>query len=274
MYLFRRHREAPVTTPFAVRSVFQEQLPENYNERKRGRHNFSGLFHCKSGEITYDTTKGMITLKRGRFLILLEGFVSRICSKPGYACSGITVIGPVAKSILENFGLPISTPFNFRLSTENHVRSILEAVKRPGLEGERFGAARFFDLLTFMANHLNVGDPTTANRHRKLMEKAETMIYRELANPNFGVNQLANALGVSGPTLGKAFRQVSGISPKRYIDTLRLQEVSRMLNEEYTIREIAKISGFSSPEYLSRFFQRNLKMSPSDFRNSQRPRSH
>jgi AraC family transcriptional activator of pobA len=79
----------------------------------------------------------------------------------------------------------------------------------------------------------------------------------------------ARALGVSETALRVACARVAGSSPAQLIDERALLEAKRsLLYTNLTISEIAFSIGFSDPAYFSRFFMRNIGISPRTFRET------
>jgi AraC family transcriptional activator of pobA len=77
----------------------------------------------------------------------------------------------------------------------------------------------------------------------------------------------ASALGVSQTALRTACAKVAGRSPAEMLDQRALLEARRALL--YTTLGVAEIGfslGFSDPAYFSRFFQRNMGVSPRAYR--------
>lgn len=84
------------------------------------------------------------------------------------------------------------------------------------------------------------------------------------------VSTYAAALGVSETALRAACAKVAGSSPTQMLDQRALLEARRsLLYSNASVAEIGFSLGFGDPAYFSRFFTRNLGMSPRRFRDSQ-----
>ena len=79
--------------------------------------------------------------------------------------------------------------------------------------------------------------------------------------------QIAEALGVSRPTLDRAFASDTGMSPAKLLMRLRLDEAKRLLKAgEKSVSEIAYAIGFCNPAYFSNTFRKATGKSPKSWR--------
>lgn len=71
--------------------------------------------------------------------------------------------------------------------------------------------------------------------------------------------------------LAHAFKKTIGISPINYMIQKRIDEAKELLETtNYSISRISDIVGFSSQSYFSQVFQKNMQMSPNQYRKSKR----
>ena len=84
------------------------------------------------------------------------------------------------------------------------------------------------------------------------------------------VSELADALGVSEPTVYRMFAQVAECTPIDYINMYRLGKAHRMLGREdkMKIKEIALECGFEDQLYFSKLYSKTYGRSPRDYRRS------
>jgi len=107
------------------------------------------------------------------------------------------------------------------------------------------------------------GDP--ANPHQEAIERAIKLMQ---ANPaGLPVSALAHEACQSERRFRQVFRALTGLSPKKYYDRLRLGMVqSRLSTTHDTLAHIAADLGFSSEFHLSREFKRRFGVSPRRYR--------
>lgn len=83
------------------------------------------------------------------------------------------------------------------------------------------------------------------------------------------LQEAAETVFVSPQHLSLLFKRETGLSYSEYLTRLRLDRACRLLdNPDLSIREIAEMSGFSDPDYFSRFFKQNMGMRPGEYRSS------
>jgi AraC family transcriptional activator of pobA len=79
----------------------------------------------------------------------------------------------------------------------------------------------------------------------------------------------AVALGVSQTALRVACAEIAGRSPMQILDQRTLLEARRsLLYSNFSIAEIAYSVGFEDPAYFSRFFHRQVGISPRSYRKT------
>ena len=83
----------------------------------------------------------------------------------------------------------------------------------------------------------------------------------------YGVEELSERLGVSKSHLVRTFTAAVGISPGRYLTTVRIEAAQRLLlHREYTLDVVASLCGFSGANYLCRVFKKETGQSPAQWR--------
>lgn len=88
----------------------------------------------------------------------------------------------------------------------------------------------------------------------------------------YGVEDLAEALGVSKCHLVRTFSAEMGVSPGKYLTRTRLEAAKLLLLErEYNLEMIANLCGFSGANYLCRVFRREEGVSPVAWRDAAAP---
>ena len=81
------------------------------------------------------------------------------------------------------------------------------------------------------------------------------------------MEELSERLGVSKSHLVRAFTAALGVSPGRYLTSVRIEAAMRLLlHREYTLDVIASLCGFSGANYLCRVFKKTTGQSPTQWR--------
>jgi len=93
-------------------------------------------------------------------------------------------------------------------------------------------------------------------------------IQRRLADPDFGVGQLADEVAQDRSHLFRRVRQVFGESPSDLIKRMRLEQGARLLVEDSgTVTDVAYAVGFNSLSYFCRCFQDAYGVTPAAYRS-------
>jgi AraC-like DNA-binding protein len=83
------------------------------------------------------------------------------------------------------------------------------------------------------------------------------------------VDNLAEHLKVDRTTLFRTFKETFGVSPKKYIDRLRIEKACQLLSmNQLKIKDIAKACGYSNQSYFSQIFEKHFECSPSEWRKN------
>jgi len=97
--------------------------------------------------------------------------------------------------------------------------------------------------------------------------KIKNVLEQHLSDPNFEIEVLCKALGMSHSQIFRKVKALTGNSISRFVRTIRLHKAQELLrNSNLNISEIAYEVGFTSLSYFSRTFQAEFGQSPSEFR--------
>lgn len=106
--------------------------------------------------------------------------------------------------------------------------------------------------------------------NEKFLKKLIAILETNLENEQFGVGQLADAMGLSRSQLHRKLNVITGKSTSQFIREFRLEKAMEMLqNNVATASEIAYKVGFSSPTYFNTSFHHYYGYPPGEvkFRN-------
>ena len=119
-------------------------------------------------------------------------------------------------------------------------------------------------LLRLSSSHIP-GDTASkgkrAEEYRRIVDVMQAGI-----GENLTLSEIAVRSAVSLSSMKLLFKEFSGESPKLYYSKLRLREACRLLDTGASVAEVAIKLGFSSPNYFSLFFKRNVGMLPKSFK--------
>ncbi|SDK61869.1 transcriptional regulator, AraC family [Paenibacillus sp. OK060] len=80
------------------------------------------------------------------------------------------------------------------------------------------------------------------------------------------LNQLVELTGLSKYHLLRLFTRQKGISPYRYLETIRINQAKRLLEQGQLPIEVAAQTGFSDQSHFTNFFKKLIGLTPKQYR--------
>ena len=100
------------------------------------------------------------------------------------------------------------------------------------------------------------------------MQKAKEMI-RKYYSQGLTLEQTAERLFVSEEYLSSQFKRETGKTFTETVRKYRIKKVKELLSETHLkLNQIAELSGYSDPKYMSRVFKEEVGMLPTEYRKS------
>lgn len=101
------------------------------------------------------------------------------------------------------------------------------------------------------------------------------VIMEKLSDADLNVEYLANKAGISASGLYRKMKGISDMNPNEFIRITRLKRAAELLTDaSMSVKEVAYLTGFSTPSYFSMSFQKQFGMKPTDFvKRNQNPQS-
>jgi DNA-binding response OmpR family regulator len=101
---------------------------------------------------------------------------------------------------------------------------------------------------------------------KEFISRLKEVIKKNLADPDFNIEQLCEKMEMSQPTLYRKIQALSGESPTEFIRSYRLKRGARLLEEKFgSVLEVAFEVGFSSAAYFTKCFKKKFNRLPSQY---------
>lgn len=97
----------------------------------------------------------------------------------------------------------------------------------------------------------------------EFIEQISSCINDHLADPQFSVAVLADAVKLSVPQLNRKLKSITGLTANKYVQHVRLKKALVMLEtEDVNVSEVAHKTGFSSTAYFVKSFREHYGKTP------------
>ncbi len=115
---------------------------------------------------------------------------------------------------------------------------------------------------TVLSNYVLNASPMLGSE--KWLNRFNSLIETNLDDPFFSNQDFAQALAISERHLFRKMKELTGLSPQRYLSQYRLYEAMKYLkNGRYrTVKETAYSVGYRNPSYFIRQFEKEFGKKP------------
>jgi AraC-like DNA-binding protein len=109
--------------------------------------------------------------------------------------------------------------------------------------------------------------PEQASPYCDVIEHVIELLHKRMT-PAWTVQEMAREANMSERNFRKVFREITGQSPKKFYNQLRLSFARQLLSRRAAVFQVADMLGFSSPYHFSREFKQFFGFSPSKSQKS------
>lgn len=161
----------------------------------------------------------------------------------------------------------LTKPFSASL-LRSRIHNLLEARKKLAVQFQSSPAGDHSDLnekRTIIAQALSKLD-------NEFIEKITQLIEENLSSEKIDITYLSDKMCMSGSTLYRKMKALTGLSTNEYTRKVKMQNAERLLLEgKYNISEIAYKVGMNSTGYFRQCFKDEFGFSPSDYLKQIKP---
>ena len=127
-----------------------------------------------------------------------------------------------------------------------------------------------YQLLELLFKHALVEIGTDVKNRHSIIQATEYM--KENLTKKLTTKALAKQFGYSQEHFCRLFKEVTQFTPMQYLKIFRLERAMNLLNEEkYTVSEIARLCGFTDPNYFTRCFRDFFGTTPTQIKQPGTP---
>lgn len=271
IYHFTPSEFEKVSPAWPIRLGYNEAKP-NYHIGPRTTPYYYLLF-IVDGEGSFIHNQQTYPLQRHDMFCLLPHVTHEYYSTSEHPLRKIFMAfdGPMAYQLLERIGLTSHTPHVPNVLTPTIISSMFEfknAIRRAnGKPNDLTRLACFlhvFDTLSTHSHHVEIAK----DNHESWLQKGREYIDIHYAD-GINVERVSSYIGVGRTTFTKQFTKCYGITPIQYIQSLKMNEGKKLLEQStYSLSEIAASLGYPDLFSFSKAFKKKEGISPSRFRAS------
>jgi len=106
------------------------------------------------------------------------------------------------------------------------------------------------------------------------VREAVVVLEKNIANPDFSVDDWSRELGLSRTTLYKKILGATGKTPIGFIRSFRMKRAAQLLEKtRHNVAEVAYMVGFNNPKYFARYFKEVYGVLPSVYQAERRKKA-
>jgi AraC-like DNA-binding protein len=116
---------------------------------------------------------------------------------------------------------------------------------------------------------ISIDEPEQESLDQRLLRNAIEVVEKHIGDPLFGVEKMADVMGMSRTNLHRKLKNVSGFTPSDFIRNVRLKRAAHLLKQQSdTVSQVGFTVGFEDQSYFSKCFKKQFGMSPTEYSRS------
>lgn len=254
-----------------------DRIPKLFQE------NEACFMFVNKGEFSIRTPNQFISFREGKGLLAkCFDYFFEMNQKQRDANSTLEAVGVLLypSLIKELFQFDVtdssySVDFNIKtVEVEGLLQTFQESIniliENPELADELLIQTKIKEFVLLMSKTQNA--PSETDFLAAMFQKNDTEFVEIIAKnlySSLSIHEFAHLSGLSISSFKRKFKAVFDTSPKKYINQKKIEKAAQLLkSNDIRISDIAYDCGFDSITSFNRLFKSNLKMSPSQYRNS------
>lgn len=176
--------------------------------------------------------------------------------------------GSAVSSILKKHGLFTKTAVLYTGTSPEYPRLFRQMIQElqtcpPSFEDL---TSLLFEQILLLAHRHSSGSFTMNTQLQEEMEAAVEYFNENFYKP-MNIAQYARTHNMSISWFIRSFKQYTGMPPIQYVTSVRIANAQTLLeSSDYTVKEIAAVTGYDNPLYFSRLFKKYTGTSPIQYR--------
>lgn len=243
-------------------------------------HNYLLIHHIDHGHGTFEWQGKTFRLSHGDTFVIFPGILFSYEADPlePWTYRWVAVQGPLVTEMLEKTGVTPTDPIVKGANSE-HLAGIFESLEsalaqNSGETVTTLATDGWFRILLaefarLNAHKLRSSSVDALKDSERVVEQAIRWFQTQYMLP-ISIEQLATSLGYHRTHFTKVFKRLTSLSPKQYINQIRMERAKELLQTGISIEQVGNSCGFSDPLYFSKQFRSWTGVSPSQYREEMR----
>lgn len=208
------------------------------------------------------------TIQAGDFVVFSPNIPYDYTGLNPYSYHWIHFSGSGAEQLLKLCKIPVNQPCSVGISEEALMakQRIVNEFKNREMFWENTASAELIKFFVAIGKAIN--SESKIKKEDTEMEKVASYIQSHISEA-LSVSALADECCMSVSGFRSTFKEYAGMSPKDYINTIRMREAMRLLaTTDTSVENISLMCGYSDQMYFSRFFRSKTGQSPREYRKN------
>lgn len=185
-----------------------------------------------------------------------------------FSYRGIGVLPDVMRAAMREItGQAILPRFRERILSQSELACSLRDLHAMIVqEDKEFRKEEIFLMLLGQLLRDNAGETPLPDAYKDESDIGAACAYlEEHSGEPVSLDQLGEVAGLSKYYLLRSFTKQKGISPYRYLETIRIANARKLLERNVPMIEVALQTGFADQSHFSRFFKRLIGVTPRQY---------
>lgn len=126
--------------------------------------------------------------------------------------------------------------------------------------------------ITNLTDHIESATPQVTHFDDDFIRNILQSVEENIHNPDFKIDDLAEAMGMSRTVFYRKMKSLMGVSPVDFMKSMRIKRAVQLLEQDqYTVSEVGYMSGFATPQYFSKVFKETMNCTPKEYKLKKHP---
>lgn len=243
------------------------KLGKSENDNPKGRLDFY-LMYIISGEAKIYNENEIMIAKEGSVIVFppQKSYRHSSCDEIPISYLWVHFTGSEVLNILNRYGIRLY-PFINKTKSENRISNRFQKLFEGFAKNDSF---RDYDLASLLDRVLvEIGRAISTEQSEKVLYAKSIRYINEFYSSPIRITDLAKMENVSMTTYNLHFKEQMGMSPTKYILSLRMHAAMELLiSSQLSIREIGSMCGYVDFNFFTKVFKKFTGKSPSAYRKS------